>query len=315
MKNLFVLFLTFTLLLTSCSSSNDDQTPPDYENKPVGEFIDNWSFRVFPKLGDNFDLAEFKLWVPESTNNLKAVLILCNYSNGGSFGWLNLEEWKNFAKTEKLALMAINVKTTTADGFYTDAKGGSGDALLKALDTITYKNNIANISKLPFLMKGYSAGGVFSYYFSDFKPERVIAFVNIRGGAVGLTASGNSNIPGLMLLGENDAISRNQNMSGVVLSKRNEGGVFSYAIEPDVDHFGNLAPSWELARDFFSAALSKRLTDGTNELNIIPENSGWLGNNATKEIFPFNEFPNPTKEGSWLIDEAFAQKWKAYQTK
>jgi len=315
MKNLLALLVVSTLLITACSSSNDEQKPPDTETKPVGEFIDDWSFRVFPKLQDNFDLAEFKLWVPENTSDLRAVLILSNHANGGSFGWLSLDEWRNFAKTERLALMAINVETTTADGFYTNAKGGSGDALLKALDTITYKNNITDISKLPFLMKGYSAGGVFSYYFSDFKPERVIAFVNIKGGAVGLTANGNNNVPGLMLLGENDAVSRNQNMAAVVLSKRNEGGAFSYAIEPDVDHFGNLGPSWKLTRDFFSAALSKRLTDGTNELNIIPENSGWLGNNATKEIYVFNEFPNPTKEGSWLINEAFALKWKAFQAK
>ena len=164
-------------------------------------------------------------------------------------------------------------------------------------------------------MQGYSAGGVFSYYFSDFKPERVIAFVNIRGGSVGLTSNANNNIPGLMLLGEDDVVSRNQNMAAVVFSKRNVGGAFCYAIEPDVDHFGDLKTSWKLTRDFFSASLNKRLISGTNELNIITENTGWLGNNTTKEIFSFNEFPNPTIEGSWLIDEEFALKWKAYQTK
>ncbi|PIA81124.1 hypothetical protein BFR04_15620 [Gaetbulibacter sp. 4G1] len=311
-KYFFLIFSALTLINTSCSSSDSNEQGLT-ETKPVGEFIDDWSFSVFPKLGDNFDLAEFKMWVPEDVSDLRAILILSNHANGGSFGWLSLDEWRNYARAEKLALMAINVKTTTADGFYTNASGGSGDALIKALDTITYKNNLTDINKLPFLMKGYSAGGVFSYYFSNFKPERIIAFVNIRGGAVGLTSDTNNNTPGLMLLGENDAVSRNQNMGGVVLSKRDKGGAFSYAIEPDVDHFGNLGPSWELTRAFFSVALDKRLTPGSNTLNIIPENTGWLGNNATKEIFTFDNYPNITKHASWLIDESFALKWKAYQ--
>ena len=314
MKKLIFLILSVLILINiNCSSSDTNEEAPIDEAKPVGEFIDDWSFRVFPKLGDNFDLAEFKIWVPEDANNLKAVLILSNHANGGSFGWLSLEEWRNYARAEKLALMAIHVKTTTADGFYTNASGGSGDALIKALDTITYKNNLKDVNKLPFLMQGYSAGGVFSYYFSNFKPDRVIAFVNIRGGAVGLTADTNNNIPGLMLLGENDALSRNQNMGAVVLSKRDKGGAFSYAIEPEVDHFGNLGPSWELTRAFFSVALDKRLTSGSNTLNSIPENTGWLGNNATTEIFAFDDYPDPTKQASWLIDESFALKWKAYQ--
>ena len=315
MKNLFALFIVSTLLVVSCNSSDlGEEILQNQEPKPIGEFIDDWSFRVFPKLDDNFGIAEFRLWVPDNINNIKAILVLSNSYNSNGLGLVNFEEWQTFAIQNNLSLLSVHLKDTNQTTSYTSASNGSGNALLKALDTIAYKNNVSYISKLPFLLQGYSAGGVFSYYFSDFKPERVIAFANIRGGAVGLTSDANNNIPGLMLLGENDAASRNQNMGAVVLSKRDKGGAFCYAIEPNVDHFGDLDSSWELIRAFFTVALNKRLTTGSNTLHVISENTGWLGNNATKEIFAFDSYPNPTKEASWLIDKSFALKWKAYQS-
>lgn len=315
MKNQLTILLTFALLIASCSPfDSEEQNLQNQEPKPIGEFIDDWSFKVFPKSGDNFGVAEFRLWIPDNISNVKAILVLSSSYNSNGLGLVNSEEWQTFAKQNSLSLLSVHLKDTNQTTSYTSASNGSGDALLKALDTIAYKNNISYISKLPFLIQGYSAGGVFSYYFSDFKPERTIAFANIRGGAVGLTSDANNNVPGLMLLGENDAVSRNQNMGAVVLSKRDKGGLFGYAIEPDVDHFGDLGPSWELIRAFFIAVLNKRLATNANTLKDIPENTGWLGNNATREIFTFDDYPNPTKEASWLIDESFALKWKTYQS-
>jgi hypothetical protein len=316
MKYFKTLLFILILLTVACNINDFNEDEPqitNHEPLEVGIFIDDWTFKVFPNFQDNFDTAEFKLWIPENINNLKAILILCNHNNGSSFGWLRLEEWRTIAETEKLALLAVNLETLTVDGHYTNPTGGSGNALIKALDTITYRNNLDNLNKLPVLMTGYSAGGVFSYYFSHFKPERVIAFTNIRGGAVGETSSINNNIPGLMLMGENDNQSRNDRMMDVVHSKRNAGGVWGYAVEPNVDHFGNLQTSHALARKFFSAVLSKRLIPDSNQLIDIPENSGWLGNNETKDIFPFDEYPNEVNEATWLIDEAFANLWRTYQ--
>jgi len=296
--------------MVSCSSTTPQELPiPQAETKPAGEFIDDWTFNVFPKISESFDEAKFRLWLPEDEENIRAILVILSFYNGSSFGDITLEEWQTYAKDEKLGLLGVTLR----GGNYTDAGMGSGEALIKAVDTITHRNNIPDIGKLPFLLKGYSAGGVFSYYFSHYKPERVIAFVNIRGGGIDLIPNGNNNVPGLMLLGENDVPSRNQRMTNVVLSKRNEGRLYSYAIEPNADHFWGLSPSWTLTRAFFSSALSKRLSPETNVLNTINENSGWLGNNITRDIYSFDNFPNLVKDSSWLIDQTFAEKWKAYQ--
>ena len=310
-KNIFPIALVGILSITGCSfdALENKTTNDEIENRPIGEFIDDWTFSVFSKTTFDFDEAKFRLWLPEGENELRAILVILSFSNGSSFGDITLDEWKTYASNEKLALMGVTLR----GGNYVAPELGSGDALIKALDTITFRNNIPEVGKLPLLLKGYSAGGVFSYNFSLFKPERVIAFVNIRGGGIELTSNANNNIPGLMLLGENDMASRNQRMRDVVLSKRSEGGIFGYAIEPEMDHFGNLFTSWRLTRAFFSTALNKRLTPETNVLNTISENSGWLGDNGTHEIFTFDDYPNSIENASWLIDEAFAEKWKAYQ--
>ncbi|WP_347922788.1 hypothetical protein [Pontimicrobium sp. SW4] len=311
MKKFFPIICIVVLSITACSFDAIDKTPTKVtnESKPVGEFIDNWTFNVFSKTSFDFEEAKFRLWLPEDEENIRAILVLLSFHNGSTFGDMTLEEWQTYAKDEKLGLLGVTLR----GGNYPDVSMGSGEALIKALDTITYKNNIPDIGKLPLLLKGYSAGGVFSYNFSHLKPERVIAFVNIRGGGINPTSNTNNNVPGLMLLGENDESSRNQRMTDVVLSKRAEGNLYGLAIEPDMDHFGGLFTSWRLTRAFFSAALDKRLTPETNTLNNIQENSGWLGNNTTKEIHAFDNYPNATIEASWLIDETFAEKWKAYQ--
>ncbi len=311
MKKHFPIIIIVTLSITACSFDALDKKPSDApkEVKPVGEFLDDWTFSVFSKTSFDFDEAKFRLWLPENNDDVRAVLVILSFHNGSSFGDITLDEWKTYATDEKVALMGVTLR----GGNYADPEQGSGNALIKALDTITYKNNIPDVGKLPLLLKGYSAGGVFSYNFSHFKPERVIAFVNIRGGGIDTTSSSNNHIPGLMLLGENDEPSRNQRMTDVVFSKRAEGGLYSLAIEPDMDHFGGLFTSWRLTRAFFSIALDKRLSTETDALNAIPENSGWLGDNSTRNIFSFDEFPNSVEQASWLINETFAEKWKAYQ--
>jgi len=315
MKFIKSILLLFLLLIFGCNIISFEEpisTLPEPEVN--GEFIDDWTYKVYPNSQDNFDVAEFRLWTPENTTNLKAILILAHSNNSNALGLARSESWQEYANSENLGILAVHLKSfSTTAKHYSDARGGSGDALLLALDSITQRNNIQYINDLPFLMRGYSAGGMFSYHFSAFKPKRLIAFVNIRGSRLEETPSINKNIPGLMLLGENESPIGNQHMKNIVISKRREGGAWSYAIEPNQDHFGNLEPSDALAKTFFSAALIQRLSNDTNQLISIAENSGWLGDNVSKNTFPFNNYPNAVDEASWLIDETFAHQWKNYQ--
>ena len=316
MRNFLILLISI-LLFPIIGCEKTDTVPQESvlsEPIPFGEFIDDWTFKVNALSGHNFDVAEFRLWVPDGIEDLRAILVLCNYHNGNGIGLTQSEPWQDFARNEKLGLIGVHFKSyQNSAGYYSNASQGSGNALIKALDSLAQKNNLPEIKDLPFIMRGYSAGGVFSYNFSAYRPERVIAFVNIRGGSVGETISITKDIPGLMIIGENDVPTRIDKIKEIVDLKRIEGGLWSYAIEPEVDHFGGLQESDELSRAFFSSALSQRLNNNSNQLKTISEDTGWLGNNITKEIYPFDSIPISVDEASWLINEAFAIQWKNFQ--
>ena len=308
-KNIFILIGITLLLSTSCSSPTEHTTIPEPSQNPIGEFIDNWTFNVYPPSHEAFDYAAFKLWVPSDVHNVRAILVLLSYTDGSTLGEMNLEEWKTFATNEKLALVGVDLKGADR---YSKVEHGSGNALIKAIDTIAFKNNISFVSELPMLLNGFSAGAAFCSSFSYYKPERVVAFVSIRGGS-GMDSNENIHVPGLVLLADNDIPARNQNLIKEVLQKRKEGAVHSYAMEPNTNHLGSLDDSWILARSFFSVALNKRLIVGSNELQHIPENTGWLGDNNTNTIYSFSSYPNAKEIASWLINESFAKEWKIYQ--
>lgn len=164
--------------LIGCSS--DEIQPEPEPEKPIGEFIDDWTYRIFPEAPyTNFDIAEFRMWVPQENTNLRAVLVLLTCYNGSALGLANSSEWRAYAEKERLAICGVNFKSLENGGNYAQASSGSGRALIDAIDQIATKHAISQISKLPFLMRGYSAGGNFSYSFSSFLPEKVVGLVSI----------------------------------------------------------------------------------------------------------------------------------------
>jgi len=307
--------LTFMVLFTclmACDGENNDPDP--IQDQPLGEFIDENTYRVFPTNQDNFGVAEFRLWVPESTEKVRAVLVLLGSYNYNGLGLAKTFQWQAFGDLENIAIVGVNFKTISdVAGYYPEAHLGSGQALLNALAKLAERNGNDYLKDLPLLLRGYSAGGVFSYSFSDFKHERVLAFANIRGGSLNFTRDINSGIPGLMIYGENDAPQRNSRIISTVEEKRNEGGNWSLLKEPGVDHFGELTKPDSFIRMFFQKVLASRLTDGSNELNDLAESDGWLGDPSTLEIYPYDEFIGDKTKASWLIDEEYAKSWKAFQ--
>ena len=284
---LLQMFLLFSCNIVDFEDPQPSSQPPT-EPQLSGEFLNDWAYSVNPEPYDNFEVAQFGLWVPDDVTDLRALLILLHGANTSALGFENNQGWQDYANEENIGLIGVSFK----GGSYTNPVGGSGNALLIALDSITSRNNIPEVYNLPFIMRGFSAGGVFSYNFSHWKPERVVAFVNIRGGGISVDTPENKHVPGLMLIGENDAPTRGERMINVVNTNRTIGGVWGYAIEPGAEHFSSLDASNFLAKKFFSAVLDLRVSNGTNELNDIPENSGWLGNNETKEIFLFSNYPD-----------------------
>jgi hypothetical protein len=298
--------------LVSCADDSSVDREP--EDQATGEFIDDSTYRVFPANADNFDIAEFRLWVPETENRVKAVLVLLGSHNFNGLGLGSTEEWRSFALREEVAILSVHFKVLDSwTGYYPDAHLGTGQALLTALQKLSEASGNNYINDLPFLLRGYSAGGVFSYSFSAFQPDRVVAFANIRGGGLNVTPDNNLKVPGLMFYGDEDLPERNERIKGIVASRRSVGGLWCLVREPHTGHYGELKEPDNLIRMLFSKALNKRLQGNHQNLTEIKEAEGWLGDQVSYETAPYNEFPGDKTMASWLLDEEFASNWKGLQ--
>jgi hypothetical protein len=73
-----------------------------------------------------------------NTDGLKAVLILASSYNSNGMGLAHKKDWRQYAEKENLSLLSVHLKSTPTGNSYTDASGGSGAALLKAVDAFPY---------------------------------------------------------------------------------------------------------------------------------------------------------------------------------
>jgi hypothetical protein len=321
MKIRYLLLFLMTVLF-ACNKTKMQSDTNTYQPVFIDHFIDDWACAVNPGTGANFDVAEFRLWIPDPSDvpEVKAILVLAEGSNSNATNMTYSNEWRAYAIANKIALMGVHLESKNSQTVfdnYANAVGGSGEALIKALEAITAKNRVQRIAALPFLLRGYSAGGMFSYFFSAYQPKRVIAFADIRGWIITQNAVETKEIPGLFLIGEMDMPLSSQRamMQQVIQQKRKLDGLWSYAIEPDADHFAGLDASDSLIKLFFSSALKYRLSTASKDLLTIAPSSGWLGNNDTKSFFPYAIYPQEKEKAGWLIDDHFAKAWQEFQKK
>ena len=308
------------LLLISCTEEseawrdprnmNGDQAPGEFLH---GEFIDNFTYKVYPKNDENFDLATFKLWLPDTSEDLMGILVLLPIHNGSAMSLYEDKNWREFATAHHLALVSVMLYTSRETVGYINAANGSGRALNEAISKLGEENGLADFESLKYVFRGYEVGASFCISFSENYPKKVAAIGSIRGTSGGNEINNNLNIPTLMVIGDLDF--RMPNNRSAVLSKREVGGLWALAIEPGKDRLGSQLPSDNLIRSFLTFAIENRIDPDTKLLKSIPEEYGWLGDNNTFDIKPFGDYQDNVTEASWLIHGDFASDWRQFQLK
>jgi dienelactone hydrolase len=265
--------------------------------------------------GANYDKAEFRLWLPDASGPVRAVVVLVPGSNGDGRGQVDEPFWQTFAAKRHLALIGCRFTDKPHDQMfiehYVDVSKGSGQALLDALASLGKKSNHAEIASAPLLLWGMSAGGEFNYEFTAWKPERVVAFVVNKGNVyyTALAPLAARRVPGVLFTGENDLAFRVDAISGLFAINRRAGALWSYAQEPGVGH--EVAHSREFAAVLFDEMLSARLTD-SGELRALEEKSGLYGDAKTKAVQPVGDSKPPAQYPvSWLPTVRTAHAWEA----
>ena len=268
--------------------------------------------------GNNFDIAQFRLWFPDEVPTLRGIVLLVPGSNGDGRASAQDTVWQAFAVRHKLALVACFFKDKQHDqNFIEDyirVADGSGEALLTAITDFAQKSGHAELSTAPMLLWGMSAGGQFNYEFVAWKPERVIAFVVNKGGIYysALLPRAARSVPGVLFVGGKDLEFRTNTIVGLFAVNRRAGALWALSEEPGAAHI--VGRSRDLAIPFFEDVMAVRLPASTGPLKPMPEKPAFIGDFKTKSFAPAAAGAAPAFPTAWLPTERIAQAWQAILT-
>lgn len=286
---LLLYFLIIGLIFSSCFKKNQTVGSGSGQSE-IGQFLSDWKYEFFL---NELNKNAFKLWMPENIT-VRAILVLSPGNASDGTNMVNMEEWQEYAKKEKLALVGTHVASSTDVAIAN---------LLYAIKLISEKNNIDYLIDLPLLLRGHSHGGVFSYFFAGTHPKKTIAYANLKANT---PIEPQRLPPGLLIAGEKDEDFRKTSMYSAFLKQRELKSIVCHAIEPDGYH--GVGDVDRLVRSFFSAILKVKLnTDGT--LNTLDEKSFYLGNMTTFKTYTYANYTDKKEEASCLIDDEFRNAW------
>ena len=216
----------------------------------------------------NCAVAAFRFWLSGGTVVSRGMLVLVPGSNGDGRDMVREPVWQDFARRQQLALGGCFFKDHPHANMnieeYCRAAAGSGAALLAAVGQFADQARRPEVATGPLVFWGHSAGGQFNYEFACWRPDRVLAFVVNKGGYyyTHLAPATTRQVPGLFLIGANDAEFRNASIRGIVAVNRAAGADWELVVEPATGH--EVGQSRELAMKFFAAVIAARDAQGAN---------------------------------------------------
>jgi pimeloyl-ACP methyl ester carboxylesterase len=282
--------------------------------------------------GNNYDKAEFRLWIPEKPKTLKGIIVLVHASNMDARPWVETSGWN-----ESLQFVKLNVSEyfwhdlAERNGFgllgcyftdmphedmfieeYTNVRMGSGQALLDALKELATLSGHTEVADAPLALWGASAGGQFNYEFTCWRPNRVVAFVLNKGGIyfTALASQAARRVPGILFIGDKDSQFRNDVINGIFVVNRRAGARWALVVEPGAVH--EIGRSLEMSEVYFDEVIPIRLPEKTGEpLHVLNLEDGYLGEPNSLTYSPYDEEKTKEHPVSWLPTERFARAWLA----
>jgi len=258
--------------------------------------------------------AYYRIFIPDSIDTIKGIYCYVPGWQGSSLSIVTNPYYQNYVIQKDFALMGFLMT-----GDYTNRISGislwSGEALVQALRELSILSGYKELEYSALLFDGYSAGGQFSYHFTQWKPDRVIAFVTMKGGGHSLSPAGNAiKVPGNMYIGENDLEYRLTNLTYIFETNRPMGALWALAVEPDAGH---TRVAREIVHSFFDQIIPLRLPetipeDTIPQLNELDEKTGWLGDRETYEIKFYPEYAEDKSLACWFQNEKNAKEWQNF---
>lgn len=154
---------------------------------------------VIPPAGsDNFLLAEFRCYLPPGVDPVRGVAVLVPAYNEDGRNLVADAQWTAFAAEHRVALLACNFQGDARHD-YSNARRGSGQALVRVLRDLSVQTHRRELSNANFMLWGVSSGAQFAVTMAMEKPDRTLGFVSLLG-AYWIPADGQARkVPGLFV--------------------------------------------------------------------------------------------------------------------
>ena len=232
------------------------------------------------------------IYVEPCKNEARGTLVLCPGRNGNGQDLIDSPKWIAFAKNENLNLVGLSFASDDdpQDRGYFDVASGSGQILLDGL------KQAFGSRQPPLLLFGFSRGAQFTYSFSRWKPDLVLAWCAYSATKWELPEANVSEPKGIIACGEDDESNYGFSMLQF-LKGRSMAKPWTWV---SLAHMGHAwCPSLEdFVRSYFASVLTN------------PENKGiWLDVDTKTTVSPDELQDHPTL-AAWLPNESVAQAWK-----
>lgn len=269
-----------------------------------------YDFSDYPTEDEFFEIADFRLYIPENVDTIKGIYAYMHGFGGDSRYIVEDSTMKALVEDIDFALMGVRL-----DNMHMDS--GIGNSMLDAKIDFSAQSNHNELIFSPLFFDGYSWGGQWAYHYTEWHHEDVLAFVTMKGGYHDTTYSANAiHVPGYMFIGENDSDYRIENLTNIFLNHRQFGAVWALAMQPNMGH--NRITDRNLLDNFLFDIIDKRMPD-TFDINEpitlleISEDSGWLGNRSDYIIYPYECYTDGGIDTlSWLSNSINAQNWQYF---
>ncbi len=188
-----------------------------------------------PGVADNFYEARGRFWTADRTTPLRGILVILLGTDEDARAEVDNPFWQTLARRERLGLLGCYLRGENEP--YTDAERGSGQALVEFTRQLAAATALPALARLPLVLVGHSAGGMFACTFTDWMPQRVAAFIAVKPGPLrpGHNPAA-ALVPGLIIVGENDLGQRIYTAAQAFAWQAGYRGRWSFAMEPGKGH-------------------------------------------------------------------------------
>jgi pimeloyl-ACP methyl ester carboxylesterase len=317
--NLFLVSILCALLV----SLSDISATACEKVKPSGRSMKVYSdtiVRITLKGTDDCpfaDHADYGVYIPTRTELLRGVLILQHGCGMEQFGITRPYDIQYQAFARKWKLAVIETALYGNCSVWRNPDSGTANALFKVLNDAGKNTGHPELSTIPWLLWGHSAGGYWTLAMLKAYPERIMA-------AVCYSAAWDpqwdypeaiAKIPILMRhAGANDGDSSALCWKTAVHTfhkLRSMDAPISIAYNAGQNH--NFSYIRYMAIPFFESVMKQRMPEeNTTDMRDIDRTQTWLGDTLSLNIYKESNYKGSKQDLCLFTDEITAKNWKEF---